>query len=313
MSVKKSYQARARAVIFRLIYVSLVILTILSTGIGMASPGRTFAIIYPVVNPFFDGTTTSAEVMAKTLGCKLIIDGPDKFDIKQQIGILEKLIALRVDGIAIGPTDAGALAPVIDKAVNQGIKVVCFDTDCPLSQRLSFIGTDNLNAGGHMGEVAAKLLNYTGKVICSQGIPSQLNLQQRMQGVKEVFKKYPRIKILDIRSGQGDSARTLANIEAMTTEHPDFDLFIGLDSFAGPQAVIAWKEKGIKKPVVTFDDLPEVLQGIRDGQITVAIVQKQRLWGSLIVERLNQACNGKKIPDNEDTGTLEISRANIDR
>ena len=185
------------------------------------------------------------------------------------------------------------MAPVIDDAVNKGIKVVCLDTDCLSSKRLSFIGTDNINAGKHMGEVVAKLLDYSGKVICSQGIPSQLNLQQRLQGVKDIFKKYPRIKIVDIRSGQGDTAKTLVNIEDMTRDHPDFDLLIGMDSFAGPQAVIVWKVKGLRKPVVTFDDLPEIMQGIRDGQITVAIVQKQHQWGSLVVQRLNEACNGR--------------------
>lgn len=284
----------------------------LTTESGIAKQQKTFAIVYPVVNPFFDGTTRNAEAMAGKLGCKLLVKGPETFDIGQQIAILKNLIALKVDGIAIGPTDGQVLAPVINSAVDKGIKVVCFDTDCPSSRRLSFIGTDNMIAGKHMGEVVAKILNYAGKVICSQGIPSQLNLQQRLQGVQDIFKKYPRIKMIDVRSGQGDSPKTLANIEDMIKAHPDFDILIGMDSFAGPQAVMAWKEKGVRKPVVTFDDLPEIIQGIRDGQITVAIVQKQNQWGTLIMQRLSEACEGRKIPVNEDTGTIEVTRKNVD-
>ncbi len=297
----------------RVIIPLLLIGLVLMLGISAAaSKVRTFAIVYPVLNSFFDETTNGAETMAKKLGCKLLLKGPDEFNIKQQIEIMKNLISLRVDGIAIGATDSNSLALVINQAVEQGIKVVCFDTDCPSSKRLSFIGTGNLNAGIHMGEVVAKLLNYSGKVICSQGIPSQLNLQQRLEGVQIIFKKYPTIKIVDIRSGQGDSTKTLVNIEEMTSKNPDFDMLIGLDSYAGPQAVIAWKIKGLKKPIVTFDDLPEVMQGIRDGQITVAIVQKQRLWGELVVRRLNEACNGQPIPIKEDTGTIEITKENVD-
>ena len=91
-------------VIFRLLLISLVLLSGLSAEIEAVKKVRTFAIIYPVVNPFFDETTNSAEAMAKKLGCKLLITGPDKFDIQQQIGILKNLIASRWMEIGIGPT-----------------------------------------------------------------------------------------------------------------------------------------------------------------------------------------------------------------
>jgi ribose transport system substrate-binding protein len=195
-----------------------------------------------------------------------------------------------------------------------GIKVVTFDTDAPESKRLGYIGTDNVRAGEHMGEALGVALKGKGKVLVSQGISSQLNLVQRLEGVQNVLKaKYPDVEIVDVQSGQGDPNKTLSNIEDMVSAHPDFDALIGMDSYAGPAMVTAWKAKGLKQIAITFDDLPEVINGVRDGQIYSAIVQRQYAWGVNVVNQLNMACDGKPIPAASDTGTLEITKENIDQ
>lgn len=279
-----------------------------------AAAERTFAVVYPIINPFFEGTSIGAEAEAKDLGVDVLIKGPDRFDVQQQIEIVENLIAMRVDGFGIGPTDSKALTPLLNRAMDQGIKVVTFDTDAPESKRLGYIGTDNVRAGEHMGEALAAALKGKGKVLVSQGISSQLNLVQRLEGVQNVLKaKYPEIQILDVQSGQGDPNRTLSNIEDMVSAHPDFDALIGMDSYAGPAMVTAWKAKGLKQIAITFDDLPEVINGVRDGQIYSAIVQRQYAWGVNVVNQLNMAVDGKPIPVVSDTGTLEVNRANVDQ
>ena len=277
-----------------------------------AQKARTFAVVYPIIHPFFEDTSRGAEEAAAAIGAKVQLHGPDVFDVQKQIEIVENLIAMKVDGFGIGSTDSKALTPLIDKAMDMGIKVVSFDTDAPESKRLSYIGTDNFNAGKHMGEALVKQLDGKGTVLVSMGVPSQLNLKQRLDGVEEVLKDYPEVVIVDTQSGQGDPAMTLANIEDMVKAHPDFDALIGIDAAAAPAAATVWKGKGLQQVVIVFDDLPETLQGIRDGQITISIAQKQFLWGQLMVERLNEACDGIAIPENEDTGTIEITKDNVD-
>lgn len=295
--------------------ISLAVLVALMLAVPCAQAAeRTFAVVYPIINPFFEGTSQGAEAEARDLGVQVLIKGPDRFDVQQQIEIVENLIAMKVDGFGIGPTDSKALTPLLNRAMDNGIKVVTFDTDAPQSKRLGYIGTDNVRAGEHMGEALGKALNGKGKVLVSQGISSQLNLVQRLEGVQKVLKeKYPGVIIADIQSGQGDPNKTLSNIEDMVSAHPDFDALIGMDSYAGPAMVTAWKAKGLKQIAITFDDLPEVIKGVRDGQIYSAIVQRQYAWGVNVVNQLNLACDGKPIPTYSDTGTLEITRDNVDQ
>jgi len=294
---------------------ALILLLIVSTAgcSQAATEKRTFAVVYPIIHPFFEGTTRGAEDAAAQLGVNVIVRGPDKFDVQQQIEIVENLIAMKVDGFGIGPTDSTALKPLIDRAMDQGIKVVTFDTDSSDSKRLGYIGTDNVNAGKHMGEVLGRILNGKGNVLVSMGVPTQENLKQRLDGVKKVLaEKYPDIKIIDEQSGQGDPARTLANIEDMVNARPNFEALIGIDAAAGPAAVIVWKAKGLAQPVITFDDTDDIIQGVRDGQITVTIAQAQYDWGVNIIKQLNDACDGKSVPEFNDTGTREVSIENVD-
>ena len=273
---------------------------------------KVFAIVYPILHPFFADTTMGAEETASKMGCKLIVKAPNKFDIQTQISMVEELISMSVDGIGIGPTDSDALTPVINKAVAAGIKVVCFDTDAPKSNRLSYIGTDNIKAGKHMGAVLAKNLNNEGKILVSMGVPSQLNLNQRVDGLKQYLDSSSNIKILDIKSNMGDPDIAISEIEEMINKYPDFDSLVCIDSLSGPAAVLVWKAKGFeKKLLIAFDDQPEVMQGIKDNKVTATICQKQNMWGMLIINRLNEACEGKIIPEFEDTGTIEVTNSII--
>ena len=291
----------------------LVVALLCGTVAAGAESARVFGIAYPIIHPFFEGTTQGAQDAAAELGIELIVKGPDRADVQQQIEIVENMIAMKVDGIAIGPTDSMALKPLIDKAMEQGIQVVTFDTDSADSARLGYIGTDNVSAGRHMGEVLGTLLDGKGNVLVSMGVPTQQNLKERLDGVKAVLaEKYPEIQIIDEQSGQGDPSKTLANIEDMVNAHPEFDALIGIDAAAGPAVVTAWKAKGLTQPVIVFDDTDDILKGVRDGQITVTLAQSQYLWGETIVKELNDACDGKEVPAFFDAGTREVNKDNID-
>lgn len=298
---------------FLLLLAIMMIATFAVSNVMAADKEYTFAITYPVIHSFFEGVTRGAEDTAAELGnIELIVKGPDTNDASKQLDIFESMVAMDVDGIAIGATDSAALTPVIDKAIESGIKVISFDTDAPESKRLGYVGTDNIAAGHHMGEILGRELDGKGEVIVSMGSSTQQNLIERLDGVKETLaESFPEIKIVDEKSGKADDNVTLANIENMVTANPDFDALIGIDAAAGPAAAIVWKAQGLKQKVITFDDTEDILQGVRDGQITVTIAQNQYVWGQKIVEELLAACKGEEIPAFFDAGTREVNINNV--
>ncbi|WEK54208.1 MAG: substrate-binding domain-containing protein [Candidatus Cohnella colombiensis] len=266
------------------------------------SPELTFGIIYPMAHSFYEVVTENAEEVAKVSGIELIVKAPDEANLEQQIRIMETLIRQNVDGIAIDPIDSVALTPYINKAINAGIPVICFESDSPASHRLSFIGADNLQSGTRMGEAINQLLKGRGMVLVETGMERVESLSERLEGFLNYINNKTDIDVLEVRYNEGNKERALLQLEQMIDDHPHFDAFVALDFISGSGSVLVWKAKGLNRYALTLGMMPELKEAIRNGQITIALSQNEGLWGELIVKYLLQAHNGKEIPEFVDTG-----------
>jgi ribose transport system substrate-binding protein len=223
---------------------------------------------------------------------------------------------MRVNGIAVGPTDPVALVPVINKALSQGIEVICFETDAPDSNKKAYIGTDNYKAGRHMGEVIGRTLSGRGDIMILTGLPTQMSLNERIRGMKEYMaEKYPAIRIVDTQSSEGDPQKAVTYTENMIQAYPNFKAIIGIDATAGPAMISVWKAKGWQNSndhmIITFDDMPDNLQGMRDSYIKAIVAQRQSNWGIDVLDLLNVVCNGGSYEKYVDTGSIEVTLNNI--
>ncbi len=145
-----------------------------------------FVIIYPVLHPFFSDTSRGAREQAEKMdGINLIITGPYNQSSEEQIEILEQYIEQGVDAIAIGAVDEDKLVPTINDAIMHGIPVLCFDTDCPDSERLTFIVTDNYQAGIEMAKQVILFLGGNGNVVISVTSLNMRNMMERVEGFKQ--------------------------------------------------------------------------------------------------------------------------------
>lgn len=87
------------------------------------------------------------EDAGKQYGVKTILGGSTKYDLNESLTAFEQVVAMKPAGIAVTAMDAEAYAPIIDKAIEAGIPVVTFDIDSSKSKRISYIGTQNYDAG----------------------------------------------------------------------------------------------------------------------------------------------------------------------
>jgi ABC-type sugar transport system substrate-binding protein len=92
-------------------------------------------------------------------------------------------------------------------------------------------------------------------------------------------------------------------------------VFTSIDATGGPVAVSIWRAKGWKgdkHKIITFDDMPENLAGIKEGIVNAVITQTQWTWGPKIVDVLLSLGEGKAVINYDDTGTIEITAKNMD-
>jgi ribose transport system substrate-binding protein len=128
--------------------------------------------------------------------------------------------------------------------------------------------------------------------------------------------KYPDIKLVDTQSSEGDPQKAVMYTENMIQAYPNFSAIIGIDATAGPAMVSVWKAKGWQNSnehmIITFDDMPDNLQGMRDNYINAIVAQRQSNWGVDVLDLLHSVTSGGTYPDYIDTGSIEITLDNID-
>src|SRR5207247_10877435 len=108
----------------------------------------------------------------------------------------EQTITYNVDVIASSRPNGDFLTTTINRANDAGIPVVTWDADAPKSKRMAFYGVDDKAAGRIMGEQAAQLLGGKGTVAIITSIGA-VNLQRRLEGVREALAPHAGIKIVE--------------------------------------------------------------------------------------------------------------------
>src|SRR5437763_1177057 len=71
---------------------------------------------------------------------------------ERQADILRNMVEQKVDGLAVSVIDAGAARQVVDQAAALGIPTICWDSDCPGSQRKTCYSVNNEKLGAELAE-----------------------------------------------------------------------------------------------------------------------------------------------------------------
>lgn len=263
-------------------------------------------------NPVFQAARVGAEDAAKELGAKLGIDiqilwrTPPDEDAQKQAAFLDQLVAAGVDGIAISCSDATKVTAAIDKAVDSGIEVACFDSDAPKSKRFVCHGVDDVECGKQvMIELAKAIGPSGGKIAILAGNQTAPNLQLRVKGVREELAKHPNIKLVDVFYHKETPQDAAAKVQEVQTANPDI---VGWAMIGGwplfSDALMTWKPGEVK--IVAVDALPAQLKYAEKGIAQVLLAQRVHQWGyrsvELIIDKIH---NHKSPPSPKDVAQLD--------
>ena len=240
---------------------------------------------------------------------------PDGTAAEQQ-RIVDDLLTKGVDGIAISPIDPQNQTALIDAAAKRTI-VFTQDSDAPQTARACYIGTDNVAAGRQAGQLIREALPEGGTIMLFVGKLDAQNARERVQGIKETLEG-SNVRILDVRTDDGDDVRAKANAADVLVRYPDVKALVGLWSYNGPAILNAVREakKVGRVKIIAFDEADETLAGISDGAIEATVVQQPFEFGYQSVMRMAQAVRGDRsfIPESKQiiVPTLVVNRANVE-
>ena len=274
---------------------------------------KKLAMVFCWEHPFYNPTIESAVRTARKYDVDLEIFAPKLQDAGEQMRMLAEIEERGFDAVAISPNDDSEMAKAINRAVDKGIKVICFDADSPQSKRLGMFETNGLNGGKAAAQVALKLLHNKGKVIAN--IWSDINktiIQDRAKGFTDEITNGTGIKAVTVAlPANPPDKETERYIKNVLEEHPDADLVYTTNLMWGLRFAKYFKKYKIEKKLISFDCDKEMGKYIQEGIVEFSIAQRQFVWGEVAVKWMVDAIQGKQIPGYEDTGTYIVNKSNL--
>lgn len=242
-------------------------------------------------------------------------------EIAEQNKIIENMVTMGVDGIALAPLNNRAQRKSVESAVTGGIPVVVFDSDLDGQSHVSFVATDNI-AGGKLGaERMAAQLGDAKRVLVLRYVQGTASTENRAQGFMETARGLGMEILADPYPEDGTVAgckKTAANVlEGYVQDNVlqlDGIFACNLTSALGMESALADLRKSgveVKVCAIGFDSSPKLVEALQAGDIDSLVVQSPYRMGYLAVETLSKHLRGETVETRIDTGVQVVTRERL--
>ncbi len=279
-------------------------------GSGAADTRRIGVIPKETASQYWKGVRNGAEQAAKEENVTILWNGPEvETDCERQIQIVEDMIAQKVDGIILAPSNRKALVPAVEKIASRDIPCVIIDSGVETDKYLSYMATDNFKGGVLAAQRIGKILAGKGEIIVVAWTPNSASTDARLQGFRETLTKdFPEIEIVDTQFPNPPTMEKARDVtQDMLTKNPGVDGVFACNATTAGGALTALlsfqQSQGSKKiQMIGFDAWPMLVDGLKKGELDSLIIQNPHKMGYEGVKAIIRRLNGNEVPKEVDTG-----------
>jgi ribose transport system substrate-binding protein len=291
-----------------------------------AADAYTFALVPKNTNnPFFDQALAGCKKAEKELNgaVKCLYIGPGEHGGgDEEAQIVADLVTKKVDGIAVSPANAPAMAAALQGAPAAKIPVLTWDSDLlpkDKALRLAYVGTHNYDIGVNLAKLAMQIKPKGGTICIQSGGAAAANHNERMQGIRDTLSGKKSAESPGERlTGQNgwsevagcplytndDFPLSVQQMEDILNKYPNLDAFIPTGGF--PQFVPDAYEKVATKykdkiasgalALVVADTLPIQIELMKKGLSSGQVGQRPFEMGYKAMYFLKDIKDGKAPP-----------------
>lgn len=269
-------------------------------------------------NPFFAAMNDGVKAAAQDTGAKVQVQAASSLtDTSGQASKLEALIGQNLSCYVVNPISQTNLVQPLAR-VPDGTPVVNIDSpvgaDAAKEAGLSistYIGTDNVAAGGLAADTMASLVKGGGQIGVIGGISGDATSAARIEGFTGGAKG--RFEPLKTVAGDWDRSKALSAAEDLMRANPGIKGFFAANdqmALGIAQAVRNAGKKG-KIAIVGVDGIEDALKAISAGDLSATVSQYPYTIGQLGVEACLAAANGKKLPADVKAPVQVVTKDNV--
>lgn len=274
---------------------------------------------------FWETVEVGANDAAKELGVNIKWEGAlTETEIAEQKKIIENMINLGVDGIALAPLNPKAMQKDVESAAAAGIPVVIFDSAVEGTAHTSFVATDN-PAGGGLGAkyLIDTLKDPSKKILMLRFIQGTASTEDRGRGFTDEMKKAGYEIATDAYiedSSVAGAKKTATNVLEGHVQNGKLALdgifTCNLTATLGMAAALDdLRKSGITTDVefVGFDSSPRLVEELQAGNVDALIVQSPKKMGRLAVETLVKHLRKQPVEPFIDTGVQVVTAERLEK
>jgi ribose transport system substrate-binding protein len=271
-----------------------------------------FGIILKQLNTeYWKIVMAGAKDAAKKYDVDIEFLGPTSENLyEEQIKMIEDQIATGVDALIVAPSQSEAVLPVLNSAHQKDIPVLLVDSDANFKDKVSFIGTGNIEAAKLGGEFLSDKVKKGDKVAILRGQMGSKTFDDRIDGFESALKAQ-NIKFI-VQDAQHDREKAVNVMENILTANPDVKAVFAASDEMALGAVKALKnENRTDIPVIGFDGTPNGLETLQKGEMLANVAQNPYMMGYLSVETAYKAKKGEKVKKRINSGAKVITKDNV--
>ncbi|NHM28335.1 sugar ABC transporter substrate-binding protein [Desulfofundulus sp. TPOSR] len=235
---------------------------------------------------------------AATLTDAEVIFVDSKSDVATQLGQLENFVAQKVDAIVVNPVDTDATEPYTRMAKEAGIPLISVNRLMKnQDEATAYVGSESIKSGIMEMEYLAKKMNYKGNVAILIGDPAHEAARMRTEGIKQVIKKYPNMKVVAEQAGYWQRSKGMEIMENWLQSGLKIDCVASNNDEKAIGAILALEEAGKLDKVLVggIDATPDALEFLKAGKLAVTVFQNAEGQGKGAIEAAYKVAKGEKI------------------
>jgi len=239
--------------------------------------------------------------------------GPEfEKDTELQAKIMEEIIKDKPPLIILAATEYEGMVKNVEDAVKAGIPVITIDSGVNSDVPISFIATDNMEAGRKAGYAMSEILKKSDnrKIAIVSYVKNTATAIDRENGVRETTKD---LEYLETRFCNGDRQKAYEITLELIEKYNDLAGIIALNEPSALGVAQAIDDTGKKDTikVVGFDNAPEEMEYLEKGVLKAIVIQKPFNMGYLSMKTAYEYLSGKTVETFINTGSLLITVENM--
>ncbi|RRR98442.1 ABC transporter substrate-binding protein [Glycomyces terrestris] len=237
-------------------------------------------------------------------------------DVEGQVNLIQNFVTQEVDGIVYAATDAAALAPATQHALDAGVPVAMIDSGTdPQPDEVPLYATDNRAGAVEAANLLAQALGEgEHDVALIEFQPGSQTNTERVEGFTEGLAQHGNLNLVGQQPSHSDVNEARRVTEDILTANPDLAGIFAANEpsvLGAAQAVEAAGKSG-EVVIIGWDAAPDEIAGLRDGQIAALVVQNPFRMGFFGVQNMVEHLREGTPMTSADTGVTFVTRENID-